>query len=73
LEPSAAIANVTTSVAGGQTNKSTLANIPAECSMILPSSSAEALTPFIFQFPATNGRRCPIVMTIFAPIFSPSG
>jgi hypothetical protein len=26
--------------------------------MIRPSSAAEAFTPFIFQLPATSGRRC---------------
>ena len=46
-----------TRVAGGQIIRSTLVQrSPAPC-MILPSSAAEALSPFIFQLPATSGRR----------------
>jgi hypothetical protein len=31
----------------------------------LPSSAAEARSPFIFQFPATSGRRCAVI--VFSP------
>src|SRR5690242_10184480 len=44
-------------VAGGQIMRSTLVKRSPALARILPSSAAEALSPFIFQLPATSGRR----------------
>jgi hypothetical protein len=55
-DPLAAAANDAMSVAGGHTITSTLDSLPAPA-MILSSSPAEARSPFIFQLPATSGRR----------------
>jgi len=64
LEPCAADTNIISKVAGGHTSKSTFGSASDPCT-ILPSSAAEALSPFIFQFPATSGRRCAVI--VFAP------
>src|SRR6185436_9256146 len=65
VEPSAAAAKDATSVAGGQIMRSTLRGRSPAPRMIVPSTSAEALSPFIFQLPATSGRRpCDMVTPI---------
>src|SRR6185295_10460719 len=52
------------SVAGGQTIRSVLPLNPAEPVMIEPSSATDALSPFIFQLPATSGRRPDVAIRI---------
>src|SRR5262245_10658206 len=54
--PAAAAANSATRVAGGHTRISTAASSRAP-SAIRASSATEARRPFIFQLPATSGRR----------------
>src|SRR5262245_241140 len=54
--PAAAAANSATSVAGGHTRMSTAASSRAAWA-IRASSATEARRPFIFQLPATSGRR----------------
>src|ERR1041384_3639968 len=64
VEPAAAAAKDATSVAGGPTSKPALA-IPRPSSLILASSAPDAFSPFIFQLPATSGRRpCDMVTPI---------
>src|SRR5215203_2255399 len=53
------------SVAGGQIIRSTLGHRSAAPCMILASSGTEDFSPFIFQLPATSGRRS--VAAIFYP------
>src|SRR5262245_24102121 len=54
--PAVAVANSATSVAGGHTRISTAASSRAAWT-IRASSDTEARRPFIFQLPATSGRR----------------
>ncbi len=67
-EPFAASASAATSVAGGQTITSALAASAAAPATILPNSAADAASPFIFQLPATSGRRA--VPAIAKPLWN---
>src|SRR5947209_8927300 len=60
FEPWLAEANIMTKVAGGQTSRSTCGKSVAPCT-ILPSSAAAGFSPFIFQLPATSGRRAAVI------------
>src|SRR4051794_29022204 len=60
FEPWLAEANIMTKVAGGQTSRSTWGKSVAPCT-ILPSSAAAGFNPFIFQLPATSGRRAAVI------------
>src|SRR5258705_12570137 len=65
-EPRALSAKALSSVAGGQPIRSALPVTAPAPAMIFSSSPAERESPFIFQLPATSGRRCD------AAIFNPS-
>src|SRR5436190_5468184 len=62
FESRAAAANAASNVAGGQIIRSTSGDNATAPAMILSSSPTDALTPFIFQLPATSGRRAPCDM-----------
>src|SRR5688500_9880322 len=62
FDPSTSLANIIKRVAGGQIVRSTLADRSAAPCKILPSSAVESASPFIFQLPATSGRRVDAVI-----------
>src|SRR5262245_44630596 len=55
-DPCAAAAKPASSVVGGQIIRSAAIGLALAPEMILSSSAFEAVSPFIFQFPATSGR-----------------
>ena len=67
-EPRAREAKVAIRVAGGQTRRS-VPGIAAAPAIMRSSSATAAKSPFIFQFPATSGRRPPPmrISRIFVP------
>src|SRR5215204_869193 len=56
-EPRVSSANAAISVAGGQISRSAAGVMPPAPAMIARSSDADVFNPFIFQLPATSGRR----------------
>ena len=66
-EPRAAAAKRASKVAGGHTIRSALPAMAAAPATILSSSATEAASPFIFQLPATSGRRlAPAMLNSFS-------
>src|SRR6185312_11530233 len=64
-DPRAASEKRATKVAGGQTMRSTFPASGGAPAITLRSSATEAESPFIFQLPATSGRRLGVAITWF--------
>src|SRR5438874_9852473 len=69
FDPRARAAQSAISVAGGHTAMSARAASSPPAAMILANSATERCRPFIFQLPATRGRRA--LAIVIPAVFSP--